>query len=487
MKKVIIIGAGLGGLCTAILLAHAGYHVEVFEKNDSPGGKLFTLEQAGYRFTYGPSTLTMPEIYQELLCAVEESPIALPYRQLHLNHRDVFADGMTLEAKPDIAWMQDQLIAFHASDATNFAAYLSHVQRIERKARTEFFSRDFTKLNDFIDPNVLMAMAQVSPFTSMHDFHARYFQDPRIQMTLDRFATYVGSDPRKTPATLAMIGALEYGQGVFRLEGGSQILVDTLMRIAKKKGVAFHFGARVDQLLQQNKKIIGIEIADTKYPADAVIFNGDRTLWRNLLVPKNQRTTPKPMLSSIPRSFSGFVLLLGVRKHYAILDHHTVFFPSDYTGEFTSIFQENALPKDPTIYISYSGFHEKTDAPDGGSNLFVLVNVPAKKRPKEEWQAYEDHILDLLMQRCGLTDLRQHLEVVVRFTPDDLEQRTGAFEGSIYGRVSHGYHAFLRPGLQTSQFRNLFFVGGSNHPGGGTPMVALGARLVANLVQKRLD
>ncbi len=474
MSQIAVIGAGLGGLCTALQLAAKGHEVSIFEKNKIPGGKLWNIRDGGYHFTYGPSTLTMPELYLRLLEDAGMSSDRLLYRKLDINHRNLFADGSILDASTDPFAMESQLATFHHRDAKSWRQYLESVHLISVLAREVFFRRSFSKPTDYLSAELLTAFSRVHPFQSMHDFHQRYFQDPRTLMALDRYSTYVGSDPRLTPATISMIGDLEYNDGVYRLEGGSIRLVEVLIDALHQLGVRIHLGTNVEQLVTDNKRIKGIEVDKERVDFDTVVFNGDR-LTLGMLLP-DKFNMPKTL------SLSGFVLMLGVRKKFPQLHHHTLFYPKEYFREFDDIFKKGSLPMDPTIYICNTSHSDEADAPPHSSNLMILVNVPAKIRTTEEWQVYEEHILHVLETRCGLDQLRHHLEVSHRFTPNDLQTRIGSYAGAIYGKASHGLAAFSRPSLHSHQYKNLYFVGGGNHPGGGTPMVAIGAKLVSDLI-----
>lgn len=488
-RHIAIVGAGIGGLCTAIRLAAAGHTVDLFEKNAAAGGKLFSYTEAGFHFDVGPSTLTMPWVFEELATLVGESPAKwFPYQQVPINHRNVFADGTVLDSTTDLHAMQQGIAAYSSRDAARFPAYLAEAKRIYDHSVQHFFSRSFAEWRDFLSPALLGAFLAVRPLQAMAAFHRRFFQDPRTLMMLDRYATYVGSSPYQAPATLAMIAHLEYGTGVWYLPGGTSTLIRSLTGLAEQVGVRLHLNAPVAQLLVDDRTVRGLHVHGERLAFDRVVVNADLLAAHQQLLPERDRPhLTDARIAAREPSLSGFVLLLGLDRQYETLEHHTLFFPARYELEFTSLFRTHQPIEDPAIYICTNSITDPTTAPPGGSNLFVLVNAPSLHPANAEvdWAAYSEHILDLLATRCGLTNIRDHIVVRRMFTPHDLQAHTNAHRGAIYGLSSNSFtSAFFRPPMRSPQLRNALFVGGSTHPGGGTPMVALGAKIAAGLIER---
>ncbi|MCY0901035.1 MAG: phytoene desaturase family protein [Firmicutes bacterium] len=490
MKRTAVVGAGIGGLCTAILLAMRGQTVEVFEKNDVAGGKLWGFEAEGFRFSYGPSTLTMPWLFTEM---AEQSGLGadiLPYRRLPILHRNIFADGRSIDACESVSSMQQQIRAFSDADAAAWPHYLRDANRLYDLAMRHFFTRSFTRLREFASLPLLRAVLATRPQRSLSGYHRLFFKDPQVLMLVDRYATYVGSDPTRAPATLGMIGHIEYGTGVHYLPGGTVGLIHALLKICERLEVDVHTSSPVSEIVIRNGIARGLRVRGETVPFDAICVAADvGYATRHLIATDAAPTLWRKRVTSGQLSHSGFVLLLGVNRRYDHLAHHTVFYPSDYQGEFRQLFGQPSPLKDPTIYICNTSASDSTQAPAGGCNLFVLVNAPANLEPVDDatWVAYEDHLIDLLEHRCGLPGLRTAIVVRQRVTPDDLATRTHTFGGAIYGLASNSVQsAFLRPPMRVRGIDRLYFVGGSTHPGGGTPMVALSARLAAGLVDDEL-
>jgi phytoene desaturase len=293
-------------------------------------------------------------------------------------------------------------------------------------------------------------------------------------MVLDRYATYTGSDPRRAPAALVAIPYAELAFGGWYVRGGLAALADALGRRAAALGVTVHTGMPVNRVLTARGRVSAIIAAGQREPAEVVVSNVDAlSLFRDLL-PRRRRAA-----ALTRRGLAGFVLLLGVRGRTAGLAHHTVFFPADYDAEFDAVFGNPAQPvPDPAIYVSVPD--DPTVRPDGCEAWFVLVNAPPQGAV--DWRApgvasrYADHVVDALARR-GL-DVRDRLLFREFRTPADLESGTGAPGGAIYGGPTHG---LVRP-PNRGPVAGLYLVSGSVHPGGGLPMVALSAQIVADLV-----
>jgi len=490
VKRTAVVGAGIGGLCTAIFLAMRGQTVEVFEKNEQAGGKLWGFEAKGFRFSYGPSTLTMPWLFTEM---AEQSGLGadiLPYQRLPVLHRNIFADGRSIDACESVTSMQHQIEAFSAADAAAWPHYLRDANRLYDLAMRHFFTRSFTKLREFVSLPLLRAVLATRPQWSLSRYHRQFFKDPHVLMLVDRYATYVGSDPAQAPATLGMIGHIEYGTGVHYLPGGTAGLIHALLQICERLNVEVHTSSPVSQIVIANGTARGLRVRDETVAFDAICVAADiGYAARHLIAADAAPRSWRKRIVSGQLSHSGFVLLLGINRRYDHLHHHTVFYPHEYRGEFEQLFGQSAPLKDPTIYICNTSVSDPTQAPAGGCNLFVLVNAPATAEPvdAETWLAYEDHLIDVLEQRCQLHGLRRAIVVRQRVSPDVLATRTHTFAGAIYGLSSNSIQAaFMRPPMRVRGIDRLYFVGGSTHPGGGTPMVALSARLGAALVDDEL-
>lgn len=488
-QQVCVVGAGIAGLTAATLLAVAGAQVTLIDKADACGGKARSYVRAGYRFNYGPSTFTLLHLFHNVIAAAGLPPDTLVTAPLVVNHRNHFADGNTIDSVTDSDRMRAQIARVAPHDERHWQPYLADADRLLRLSGT-FFRRSLSKRGDYLSPTLLAALLRVHPLTTLSTLHARHFQDERIRMMLDRYATYVGGRPEATAATLAMIAAIEYGLGVHHIVGGGAGLVAALEQAARHAGVDIRLRTTAERVVHQGGRVAGIIANDDQLPADAVVLTADALgeglrMAGDALSARYRRT-----LAQLPLSLSGFAMLLGAARQWPHLHHHNVFFPPRYANEFASIFDCQALAEAPTMYVCWSGYSEPGTAPPGGSNLFVLVNAPAA-RPRlaidaQAWRAYGDRIIELLEQRAHLSGLASSLQARIDVTPADLRDDTGAADGAIYGPSPHGVQGFLRPRIRPPGAIGLYFAGGTVHPGGGTPMAAISAWLAARLVARQL-
>ena len=486
--RVVVVGAGVGGLAAAVRLAHAGHDVTICEAQDTVGGKLGLVERDGFHFDTGPSLLTMPQVLRAVFQDTGGWPADLVLRELDPIARYRFADGTTFAASGDLDDFCSRLdAALGPGNGQDWRRFMSHARQIWAATREPFLESPLD------GPRTMARLAMrrprdvptIAPGRSLRSLGRRYLRDPRLRMFLDRYATYTGSDPRRAPAALAVVPFVEQEYGGWYVEGGLRRIATALHERALECGARLMLGTRVARIETSGGRVDGVTLADgSRLPADVVVANVDAATVYGSMV--SAPSAARRLARATP-SLSGFVLLLAVEGRTPGLAHHNVLFPADYDAEFDAVFGAPARPvPDPTLYISAPD--DPAVRPEGTEAWFVLVNAPRHGRGAGaiDWRedgvapSYAGHLLDLLAER-GLP-VRDRVRWSQVISPADLEERTGAVGGAIYGTSSNGAAAaFLRP-ANRSPVRGLFLVGGSSHPGGGLPLVTLSAQIVANLV-----
>ena len=490
MARVVVIGAGVGGLAAAVRLAVAGHRVEVFEQAPSVGGKLGRYERstdAGtFRFDTGPSLLTLPHVFADLFASAGASLAEeLDLVALDPLVRHVFPDGARLDSSADHEVFVARVeAAFGPGAAAQWRALWRRAQRSweiswERILRSSVDSwRTVAGLAWRLDE-----FAAIAPGRTLRAIGRSYLTEPHLRTMLDRYATYVGSDPRRAPAALLAVPYAELAHGGWYVRGGLALLGEALSRLAASAGVTVHTGARVARIETAGGQVAGIRLADgPAVAADVVVANVDALELYTALLPRTHRAARLRR-----RSLGGYVLLLGLRGGPTHgLAHHTVFFPDRYDDEFDALFARPVQPvANPAIFITSPD--DAAVRPPGHEAWFVLVNAPPQGPAPDgvDWrapglaEAYADRVLAALARRG--VDVRDRVIFREIRTPADLQQATGSPGGAIYGTPSHGLTGLLRP-PNRGAVRGLFLVGGSTHPGGGLPMVALSAKIVADLI-----
>ena len=471
MKRILVIGAGLGGLAAAIRLARAGHAVEVWEKNSTPGGKLQERRNGGFSWGTGPSLLTMPQVLRDLFAAAgERLEDHLTLVRLDSCCRYFWTDGTVIDE--DAAFWRRPEVA-------RFLDYARGIYELSGEAYLNRPPAEFWRAFAPANWPKLRHLGKVATTRTLAREVQRRIADPHLRQIFLRFATYNGSSPYATPATFNIIPFVEAEFGGWYVRGGLPEISRTLAHLAEKVGAVFRFNTTATAWRD------GTAHADNGATtrADLLVCNGDVLTARSTFLPGRPESLEK--LTSPPLSTSGFILFLGVRGRDARLAHHNIFFSDDYEREFAEIHDEQRAPSQPTVYISISARNDETLAPPDHDNYFVLVNVPARAEPwtKAETHAFRETVLARLA-RFGL-DLDGRIVSEQAFTPTDFARRDLAHHGALYGWASHSVRAsLLRPPLRAPERRDVYFVGGTTHPGGGIPLVLLSGKMVADLIAR---
>lgn len=484
-NRVIVIGAGLGGLAAAIRLAAQGRQVLVLEKNERVGGKLNLLHEAGYTFDTGPSLLTMPWVIEELFTAAgRRMDDYLALEQIEPTCRYFWPDGTHFNAWQRLPQLIQEVERLSPADVPGLFRFLAHTARIYDATADNFLLRPFDGLHELITPRLLRDGPRLDALRSVDAAVRSFFRSPYLRQIFNRYATYNGSSPYMSPATFNVIAYIEFAEGGWYVRGGMYSLAHALLRLAEELGVEVRTCAPVAEITYGSGRIHGVRLASGERIAAAqVVVNADPSHAYRMLLPGQTRMAAR--LTRQETSCSGFVLFLGIDRVYPHLAHHNIFFSSDYPREFAAIFQKGVPAADPTVYVAATSLSDPEHAPIGHMNLFVLVNAPALG-PRVQWEreapAYRDLVIAKL-ERMGLTNLGHHIAFERIWTPADFAARYNAAGGAIYGWASNSpFAAFLRPPLRARHISGLYFVGGGTHPGGGIPLVLLSGRATAERI-----
>lgn len=486
MSKVIIIGAGVAGLATAIRLSAKGYSVEVYEKNEGPGGKLRQKTIANYRFDLGPSLFTRPDLVEELIKLAGKNPVdCFPYLRLATLCHYFYPNGKVFHAPATVNAFASALENAVDEPSENTLAFFDYALQINKVAGSVFLNQSLHKLSTYLKKDTLKSMLQlhkIDAFRTMDKANKSFFITPEAVQLFNRYATYNGSNPYQTPGTLNLISTLEMQDGAYFPKHGMYQITQILFELGKELGVVYHFNKGVKKINETNNKVTGITLeSEEVVPAEIVVSNMDAFFsYKHLL----NNTSKAQKIDKLERSGSALIFYWGMNAVFKELDVHNIFFSADYEKEFDHMFKLGTMSDDPTVYIHISSKINKEDAPLGCENWFVMVNAPANPAyfTTEMVARIKQQIVTKLSQMLG-TDVSSFIECEEVLTPGLIESRTMSYKGALYGTASnHMFSAFFRPPNFDNKIKNLFFCGGSVHPGGGIPLCLLSAKITDDLI-----
>ena len=492
--RVVVVGAGIGGLVAALLLAQRGLRVQVVDAGPLPGGKMRRHSIGGRPIDTGPTVLTMrwifERIFQEAGSTLEDH-VSLTPLQVLARHAWGTAEGDRLDLHADRAQSIDAIGRFAgAAEARRFEAFCDEARRIYRTLEEPYIRSQRPSVAGMIaalGPRGLARLTALGPLTSLASLLSRRFTDPRLRQLFGRYATYCGASPWAAPATLLLVTQVEM-DGVWAVDGGMHALATAVAGLAAQRGVEFSHGTTVSEITVQGGRASGVTAADGRHwPADAVLFNGDADALARGMLGEACRDAVPPRRPA-DRSLSALTCSVLAPTRGFPLARHNVFFHDDYRAEFDDIQRHDRLPRKGTVYLCAQDRVDDLPPPAGAERLLMLVNAPPHgdrvAADPLEIETCEQTSLALL-RRCGLT-LDLDSAPWQRATPQDFNRLYPGSGGGLYGTATRGWMAlFRRPG-STTRLPGLFLAGGSVHPGPGVPMAAMSGLLAAETLQAHL-
>lgn len=512
--RAAVVGAGIGGLAAAALLAKDGWETDVYERLPYAGGKAASLRLGDYRFDTGPSLFTMPWVFRDFFARLgERMEDRLRPVPLEPICRYFYGDGTRLSAFGDEERFGAELEAAGMATRAELGRYLRSGRRLWDIAGELFLTRSLHEASTYLSAAGLRSVARlpwIDPFRTLHGANGAAFSDPRAVQLFDRYATYNGSSPFKTPATMRIVPHVEYEWGGWAVEGGIRSVAAALEGAARDAGARLHLGAEAEAILTEPRgggwaaggsaRATGVRVGGRDLPYRIVVSDADvLSTYRRLLgapeAPEARR------YERLEPSSSGLVFLWGIKTAFPQLSSNNIFFSGDYRAEFEALFAEEARPAaagaglpwpgpELTIYVNITSKTTPSDAPPGAENWFVLVNAPrnARRDARRDWAPAAAEVRRRVVARLSRElgrDLEPLIEAERVITPADIERDTGSTYGSLYGIASNDrLSAFFRHPNRSRRIRGLYFCGGSAHPGGGMPLALLSGTLAADLARK---
>ena len=498
---VAIIGSGIAGIAAAIRLNHLGFEVSVFEAASIPGGKIKELHQNGFRFDTGPSLLTLPSLIDELFELQGRKPSDyITYKKLDVICKYFFPDQTNLTAFSNPEKFAKEFLEKVEEPVENIFSYLEKSRELYKLTEPVFLSLSLHDIRTYLTFDawkLLFKFYRLDSFNTLHHRNSKSFVSQKTVQIFDRYATYNGSDPFRAPATMKVIPHLEYDTGAYFPEKGVYQVINALVQLAGESGVKFYFNHHVERILIDKKRAVGILVRRLKeknsfeFKSNYVISNADVFYTYDRLLPEVK--APNDHISR-EGSSSALVFYWGMNKQFPQMDLHNIFFSGDYEEEFEWIKKEKQAYHDPTVYVNISSKLKEGDAPAGNENWFTMINVPHIK-PEGNGKKEQDWEFIISQARKNIiTKLTSTLEIEIEpsivsetiMDPRRIESDTFSHLGSLYGTSSNSrYAAFFRHPNFSPSIKNLYFCGGSVHPGGGIPLCLMSAKIVAGLIQHK--
>ena len=487
MKKAIIIGSGVGGLATALRLKAQGLDVMVFENNSYPGGKLSSFNLGQYRFDAGPSLLTMPHYIDELFELFNENPKDyFNYKRKDISCKYFWEDKTVLNAYSNKTKFINEINKVLKVDKNIVTKYLLKAKKKYDLTKSIFLEQSLHKIKTYLSSDLIKGIFNLYVFQinkTLDTVNQDELKEPHLVQLFNRFATYNGSSPFKTPGMMTLIQHLEQEYGTFVSEKGMINISKSIFDLAKRNGVKFEFNKLVNEIVVKNNKVVGVKVNNTVIESDFVVSNMDIVPTYKKLLKKSYQ--PKKVLNQ-ERSSSALIFYWGIKKTFKNLELHNILFSNNYKKEFDSIFELGTISDDPTVYINITSKDVLSDAPKESENWFVMINSPNYKG--QDWNEIIKTVRKNTINKINRTlniDIESFIEFEKVFSPKTIEKNTQSYLGSLYGSSSNNkMSAFLRHPNFSKHIQNLYFCGGSVHPGGGIPLCLLSAKIVSELIKK---
>ncbi|MBX5439737.1 MAG: phytoene desaturase [Thermoflavifilum sp.] len=488
-KRISIIGSGFAGLSASCFLASKGFEVHVFESLDQPGGRAGLWEANGFKFDMGPSWYWMPDIFERFFQQFHRKASDF-YTLVRLNpsYRIFWADGFT-DIPADNQALTTMFEQWEPGSSKALQRYLAEAARKYELGMKKFAFKPGLSWTEFVDRDVWRALGKMDLLQSIHRHIARHFHHPRIRQIMAFPVLFLGALPEHTPALYSLMNYADMALGTWYPMGGIYRVVEAMYILARELGVSFHFQCPVQQILVQGQKATGVLTAAGEYPADAVLATADYHHVEQELLPDKFRQYSETYWQRRQLSPSCLLYYIGLNRRLTGLQHHNLFFDTDFATHAHDIYTHPRWPEQPLFYLCAPSLTDPSVAPPGGENLFVLIPVAAGLEGDEaaRRETYLQQVMHRISQRLG-TDVFNAISYCKTFGPEDFVHRYHAYRGNAYGLANTlRQTAVLKPRMRSSRVENLFFAGQLTAPGPGMPPAIISGEIAAKLITKYLQ
>ncbi len=487
-KKVIIIGAGIGGIVTAGSLARKGYRVTLFEKNAHPGGRCGTFVKDGHRFDIGATFMMMPGVYKEAFSALGKNMTdELTLYRMDPVYRVKFPGDKEISFSSDMAELQEQFEQLEVGSYGKFLKLMSKGFEIYEKSMP-LIDRNFFRFFDLSLLKYPFLLFKYKAFHNHYKYISSFFKSEELRAFFTFQNLYLGQDPFNASGMYTFLPFMELADGVFFPKGGMHAVAESLLSAAEEHGVKVILNAPVAKIEVEGRRARGLTLEDGSFhAADLIVSNADLPYVYNNLLPSSVKAK---VLNRAKYSCSAMVFHWGIDKVYPQLGQHNVFVSNKHKESCKTIFQDNDFAEEPSIYVHSPVRSDTSAAPENQDSITVIVhtgNLDDKKG--HDWDALKDQARNAVLKRFeeeGLHEFEKHIKFEVCFTPTSWKSAFNLTRGGTFGSLAHNLlqMGFLRPGNHHKKYRNLYFAGGSTQPGSGMPLAILSAKLVTERIER---
>ncbi len=483
-KKIIIIGAGIGGLATAALLGKKGYAVTILEKNQRVGGRAMIYEQNGFTFDMGPSWYHMPEVFKAYFSLFNKSPEDYyKLKKLDPQYRIFFADETIITIMRDLKKNLATFETLEPGISKKILEYL-HLSKHEYETVRDFvLYQDLDSFKTFLNPEIRKKLSTLKVFQSLESLTKQYVSSQKLQQILLHQGLFIGLNPKESRGFMSLFTHLDLAIGVEYPMGGITSFIESLVTLCKGNNVKILTNMDVSKIEVSKNNAQQVWVGDQKFACDMVISNADYPYTETKLLEKEWQTYPESYWAKKNIAPSAFIIYLGTKGSFKSLLHHNYYFPLDWSGHFDTIAQGKVLPYDPLIYFSCSSKTDPKVAPKGHENLFITAAIPAGiKITEEQKEQYAKHLIRKL-ERFTKESIEKNIVLQHIFTVSDFEKTFHAYEGTAIGlSQSVSQSMMLRPKQKSGKVKNMYYVGQYTNPGIGMPMCLISAELVVQRI-----
>lgn len=483
-QSAVIIGAGTGGLAIANLLAKSGWSVTVFEKGATAGGRVGSLEADGFRFDSGPSWYLMPEVFEHYFSLLDEKTtdyyqlqkLTPAYKVFYDYHKPITITGnLQIDSKT--------FESVEPGSGTRLRSYVDDAERTYNIAMKHFLYNPFSDLKTLSRLEIIKQSSTLTKqlLTPLHKYAKQFTSSLPLQQILEYPMVFLGTSPFKAPALYHLMSYIDFKQGVFYPKQGMYSLIEAMTKIGRKLGVVYHFNQPVSQIISADGRATGVTTKNGKtFNADIVISNADLHFTETKLLKQADQTYPEKFWKRKTAGPSALLMYLGVRGSLPSFEHHNLFFVKEWRKNFSDIFEAKKWPEPASIYVSKTTATDKSVAPKGQENIFVLVPLPSGlPKDAKTTAAFADRYIDQLAELADIPDLKERITYKKFYGPEDFSNQFNSWEGTALG-MAHllRQSAFFRPAPRSKKLKNLWYVGAGTQPGIGLPMCLISAELI---------